>query len=292
MRHSQLRAFHHVALHGGFSRAAEVLHQTQPSISEQVRRLEQAYDVLLFRRDRKQVDLTAQGAALFRLTRRYFEAEEAIAAQLTASRAAISGTLRIIADSAHHITGALRAFRSAHPEVFISLRSGNSDQVLAALRNYDAEIGVLGSLDAAPDLDMIDLGATPILAVAARASLPVGTAALSLDQLAGHPVILREKGSRTRAAIEAAARQRNVRLTAVIEAEGREAMREVVASGAGIGFVSEAEFGNDSRLIKLPLEQGRLRMTETLVVLRMRREVPVIRAFLRAVADTAPDPGP
>ncbi len=52
MRYTQLRAFHNVALHGGFSRAAGALNQTQPALSDQVRRLEQEYDTLLFYRDR------------------------------------------------------------------------------------------------------------------------------------------------------------------------------------------------------------------------------------------------
>ncbi|MGY9012793.1 MAG: LysR family transcriptional regulator, partial [Rhodobacterales bacterium] len=54
MSYSQLRAFHFVALKGGFSRAAEAMHITQPAVSEQVRKLEQDYDVLLFNRERKQ----------------------------------------------------------------------------------------------------------------------------------------------------------------------------------------------------------------------------------------------
>ena len=53
MRYVQLRAFHNVALHGGFSRAAEELHLTQPAISDQVRKLEEEYDVLLFNRLKK-----------------------------------------------------------------------------------------------------------------------------------------------------------------------------------------------------------------------------------------------
>lgn len=283
MRHSQLRAFHHVALNGGFSRAAEVLHQSQPALSDQVRRLEQAYDVLLFHRDRKGVRLTEEGAALLRLTRAYFETEDRIAEQLNASRAALDGRLRIVADSAHHITGALTAFRAAHPQVLVSLRSGNSEQVLAALRNYDAEIGVLGSLAPATDLDRFDLGTSPIMAIAARGMLPHPLRPLPLSDLQHRPLIFREPGSRTRAAVEDAARSANLRLRPVIEAEGREAMRELVASGAGIGFVSEAEIGNDARLERVPLAGVELRMTETLVHLSARRDVPVIRAFVRAL---------
>ena len=69
MRYVQLRAFHHVAICGGFSRAAEQLFLTQPAISDQVRKLEEEYDILLFNRQRKQVSLTAAGEQLLSTVR-------------------------------------------------------------------------------------------------------------------------------------------------------------------------------------------------------------------------------
>ena len=100
MRYTQLRAFHNVALAGGFSRAAKALNQTQPSISDQVRRLEEAHDTLLIQRDTRHVSLTEAGEGLFRLTRRFFELEDEIADYLDHNRAVPSGQLRIVADSA------------------------------------------------------------------------------------------------------------------------------------------------------------------------------------------------
>ena len=76
MRHVQLRAFHQVALQGSFTRAAEVLHVTQPAISDQIRKLEEQYDILLFNRTKRQVTLTWAGQALLEITRRLFDAEE------------------------------------------------------------------------------------------------------------------------------------------------------------------------------------------------------------------------
>lgn len=281
MRYNQIRAFHHVALHGGFSRAADVLGQTQPALSEQVRRLEKDHDVLLFHREGRRIRLTGAGEELFLLTKRFFEAEGSIAEHLERARSALAGTLRIIADSAMHVTPALGAFRSRHKAVFVQLRSGNSEQVLAALRNYDAEIGVVGSFQPAADLEPVDLGETPIVAIAARGLLPAGTVSLSLDDLRGLPLIFREKGSRTRSGLEQAARRQGILLRPAIEVEGREAMREVVASGAGIGFISEAELGYDPRIERVHLSGVTLQMTETLVYLSMRKDLAVIRAFVQ-----------
>lgn len=277
MRYAQLRAFHHVALHGGFSRAAQVLNQTQPSLSDQVRKLEQAHDTLLFRRESRQVTLTPAGEDLFRLTREYFETEDRIGAYLTRSAAAVSGRLRIIADSAIHVADRVGRFRAAHPRVTIEIRAGNTETVLRALRNYDAEVGVIGDTPSAPDLDVVDLGRAPIIAIAARGQVPQG---LRFADLKCHDLIFREPGSKTRAALEAEAARRALRLRPVIEAEGREAMREMVAAGAGIGFVSQAEAGLDPRLQQVPILDADLGMSEGLVTLSARRELRVIRAFM------------
>ena len=283
MRYAQLRAFHAVALHGGFSRAAQALNQTQPSISDQVRRLEEAHDVLLFHRDTRQVRLSDTGSGLYRLTKRFFETETEIAAYLDESRAAITGQLRIVADSAIHVTAAIGRFRVAHPEVSLSLWTGNTADVMARLRNYDAEIGVVGNLGHASDVDRVELGRAPIVAIAAHGLIPGEPLEMPFRDLPRWPLIFREPGSRTRARIERAANETGVGLSPAIEVEGREAMREVVATGAGIGFLSEAEFGHDTRLRKVVLTGVDLGMSETLVALTARREVPVIRAFMKAL---------
>lgn len=283
MRYSQLRAFHHVALHGGFSRAAEALNQTQPALSDQVRKLEQAHDTLLFHRDHKQVRLSEAGEGLFRLTKQFFEMESGISDYLNRSRATLDGTLRITADSALHITDALSSFRSDHPNVFVTVQTGNTEEVIARLRNYDAELGIVGNLDPGPDLITHELGRSPIIAIAARGFLPREFDTLSFDELANWPLVFRETGSYTRLSLEAEAERRGIRLRPTIEVDGREAMREVVASGAGLGFVSEAEAGHDRRIVRVPISDLDIAMTETLVHLSMRSDVPVIRAFLKSI---------
>ena len=292
MRYSQLRAFHYVALHGGFSRAARALNISQPSVSDQLRQLELLHDVLLFSREARQVRMTKAGEDLFRLTREMFEVEDRISALFDESRSTLKGHLRIMADSAMHVTDAVRRFRESSPDVFVSISTGNTEVLLRRLRNYEAEIGVVGSVISAPDFDSVDLGRTPILALVAKEYLPKGTHSLRFADLARYPLIYREVGSRTRAQVEEEAVRRKLDLKPSIEVEGREAMREVVASGAGIGFVSEAEVGHDRRLRALPFEDADLGMSESLVTLSARRDVPLIRGFLKAVKKTVKTPDP
>jgi len=281
MRHSQLRAFHHVARAGGFSSAAAALNMTQPSVSDQVKRLEQAHDVLLFHRDARQVRLTDAGAALFRLTQEYFETEDRIGAFLDRNTAAVTGTLRIVADSALHVAEAIERFRTANPKVFVSIRTGNTARILRMLRRYEAEVGVVADMAASGEFDSIDRGATPIVVIARKGVFADPARPVTFDEVAQHPLVFREDGSRTRDSVLASAKAAGVSLRPAIEVEGREALREVVATGAGIGFISLAEFGGHPGLDQIPLAAPDLAMEQSIVVLRARRDVPVIRAFMK-----------
>lgn len=282
MRHTQLRAFHHVARLGGFSRAASALGLTQPVLSEQVRQLEAHYEVVLFDRSSKRPALTEAGARLLEITNRYFEAENQALDLLTRARRQASGTLRIIADSAVHLTDALARFRKRHPRVEISLRTGNSAEVKTALARYEADIGVTGEAPAGREWRVTPLGDSALAAFTARSSPHARLRQVAIADLAKLPLVMRETGSRTRAAIEAAARKAGVTLAAAIEAEGREAVREIVAAGGGVGIVSQAEFGHDRRLVIIPIAGAPILMTESLLCLKERAEGRLVAAFIEA----------
>lgn len=280
MRYVQLRAFHYVAICGGFSRAAEELLLTQPAISDQVRKLEEEYDILLFNRRKKQVTLTPAGEGLLDITRRLFDSEQQALELLSESRALRSGTLRIIADSAHHLLLTLGQFRLKYPGVQISVRSGNSETVIDSLYSYEADLGVIGEIPTGRDFEVLHLNATPIIAFVAASHPLASRTSLTIEELALHPLILRERGSKTRRKLEDGAAEAGIILKPTIEAEGREAVREIVASGAGIGFVSAAEFGRDARLVQIPIQGLDMRMDEALICLRDRSKGKLVQAFL------------
>ncbi|MBT5302688.1 MAG: LysR family transcriptional regulator [Tateyamaria sp.] len=288
MRHSQLRAFHYVAYLGGFSRAAEFLFLTQPAISEQVRKLEQDHDVLLFHRERKRVRLTNEGEQLFRYTKQYFEVEKKIEEYLSATSAVLDGELRIVADSAHHITFLLGKFCKQYPHVSVTLNTGNTESILENLRAYNAEIGIVGAVPQGKDMEILDLGSTEITAFAAN-DFPLNSKrSITIKDLSKLPLIFRESGSKTRQKLVDEAKKHGINLKPAIVAEGREAVREVVASGAGIGFVSQAEYGSDDRFTKLKLRDVNIQMSESIVHLTQRGDVKVIRIFMDFAREMLP----
>jgi aminoethylphosphonate catabolism LysR family transcriptional regulator len=287
MNHAQLRAFHAVATTGGFSRAAARLGLTQPAVSDQVRKLEEGYDVRLFDRHNRSVSLTPLGQRLLEITRRYFDAEQAADALLSDSRALRVGHIRVSADAPLHVMPVIADFRARHPGVTVSLRRGNSDAVLRHLLDFTADIGVLAHVPPGETrLEVRPLREDPFVALVARDHPWAARAAVRMADLDGVPLVFRETGSTTRAAIEAAFARHALAPRVVLEVEGREAVREAVALGMGVGFVSGSEIGHDGRLAAVTLTDCGARMTESLVCLKDRAGLRHLAAFLDCV------PGP
>jgi len=287
LRYVQLRAFHYVAISGGFSRAAEALCLTQPAISDQVRKLEEEYDVILFNRHKKQVSLTRAGQQLLEITRRLFDVEKQALELLSESRALRAESLRVVADSAHHMLHILARFRERYPGIQMVVSAGNSEEVIAQLYDYEAEVGILGEVPESRDFEVIKLSSTPLIAFTNRDHPLSRLRSITLAELSEQLLVLRERGSKTRQSIEAAARAKGMTLVPSIEAEGREAVREIVATGGGVGVVSAAEFGQDPRLVPIPLSDSEVLMDEALVCLRERAAGKVIRAFLETAREVA-----
>jgi len=288
MRYVQLRAFHHVAIYGGFSRAAEMLFLTQPAISDQVRKLEEEYDILLFNRNKKQVTLTEAGQRLLEITHRMFDTEQQALELLSESRALRAGTLRIVADAAHHLLHILGTFRERYPGIQVSVRAGNTETVISSLYSYEADIGVLGEIPTGRDFEILKLNSTPIVAFVSTEHPLAAAKSLTLEELTHFPLVMRERGSKTRQKLQERAASMGFDLKPAIEAEGREAVREIVASGAGVGFVSSAEFGKDNRLVQIPIAGPDVLMDEALICLRERSAGKLVRVFLDIAKSLGP----
>lgn len=277
MRHAQLKAFHAVARHGGFSRAAERLSLTQPAISDHVRKLEEAYGVQLFTRSAAGVELTAMGRSLFAIAERLFEAETEAQDLLSRARKLESGQLTIGADAAVHILPRVARFRSLYPGIAVRLVTGNTAGLLAQLENFAIDVAVVAEPPAGNDLLARCLREDRLVAVTRRRD---GTARrATLARLAEQTLILREEGSVTRRLVTDELHRRGLVPAGSIEIEGREAVREAVAQGLGVAVMSEGELANDPRLRSLPIADWSPVMSEWLICLKPRAGLHVIRSF-------------
>ncbi|CAD5107269.1 LysR substrate-binding domain-containing protein [Zestomonas carbonaria] len=278
--HSQLKAFHAVAVHGGFTRAAEQLFLSQPAVSDQVRKLEEYFGVLLFHRNKRSVQLTELGERLLGITQRLFAVEAEAEELLSSSRALQTGSLTLAVDSPVHLLAHIARFRERYPGIRISMVTGNTDEALARLFAYKADLAVLGRPVDDERLHCVTLSNDPLVAFVGIDHPWAARESIELADLGGVPMVLREQGSMTRQMIEAEMRRVGLEPHLALEVEGREAVREMVLAGLGVGVVSAAEFGANPLLRALPIHDCRLRMTETLVCLREQKTRRLIETFL------------
>ena len=275
----QLRAFHAVADNRGFTRAAEALNVTQPTLSGQVRGLEETYGVRLFERRGRGVELTPIGERLFAVTQRLMDDQAEALRLLTAARGLHTGVLRVGADAPYHVIPLLATFSGDHPGIQLSLSFGNSVEVLERLFERRCDVAVLPAVPSDRRLHVIPFQRERIGVFVERNHPWARRKAVAMADLTG---------SVTRAIFEQALAEAKVRPGPSLEVGSREAVREAVAAGFGVGAVFESEFGNDRRLHLLRVEGGTLETTEYAVCRQDRRTAPVVRAFLDLVPGLVP----
>ena len=283
MHHAQLRAFHAVATCGGFSRAAAELGISQPAVSDHVRKLEEAYGVQLFVRGRRSVTLTDLGRKLYALTERQFEASAAAVDLLAKARRLEEGSLVFGADAAVHILPLMAALRRAYPRVRQKLIGGNSARLIEMLERFDIDFAVVAEVPALPQFASRLLRESHLAAFVATSHPWAKRKRIAFAELAQMPLVLREQGSVTRKLLEQELNARSIAPEAVFEVEGREAAREAVAQGFGLGIVSAGEFVDDRRLRLLAFTDWHAPMREWLVCLEARTGLHLVAAVLELV---------
>ncbi len=283
MNHNQLRAFHAVASEGSFTKAAEALHVTQPTLSGQVKGLEEFYGVRLFDRRGRRVAPTALGHELLVLTRRLFSLEAETEHLLSAAQGLRKGHLRVGADAPYHVTAALSAFTQRYPGIQISLTVGNSAELAHDLLEHKLDVAVLANVTGDARFFAKPLRHDRLVAFVAKTHPWARRRRIDLADLHEQRLVLREQGSATRQVFETAMARRGLVRGEVLDMNSREAVRETVAAGLGVGVVSAGEFSKDSRLAILELAGGDMAMTEYIVCLAERQDLRLVRSFLDLV---------
>lgn len=281
MTPSQLRAFLAVARHRGFSAAARALGVSQPTLTTQVQSLEREHNVELFFRRGRRVDLSETAQRLLPIAQNIAELELDALNLLVNSGALHVGHLRIGAVGPFHVIEMVDAYRARYPKVELSIKLGNSAQSLADLANYVTDVAVLASFNDDARFHAVPYADHAVVLFAHRSHPFYQRTAVSLAELEQQPLIMREQGLTTRLALEQALQQAGVRVQVVMEIGSREALREAVARGLGLGAVSEAEFIADERFRMVRIEGDPVTTHTYVYCLAERREGRLVGSFMK-----------
>src|SRR3954452_5211452 len=237
----QLTYFLAAADHGSFSAAAHTPLMSQPSLSEQVRRLEAELGVPLFVRAGRGIELTEAGRLLRPHAERTLAEAQGALESVREVRDISGGTVTFgFFSGAHHslLGGLVQEFRAQHPQVRVRAIGQNSGEVADAVRDGTLEAGLVilpvddAGLEVRPERseELVYLSADP-----GRASEPV-----TIEKLAAAPLILYDARwpdqDPTRVTLRERAQRAGVRLEPVIEVEYMTAALDLAARGLGDTF--------------------------------------------------------
>lgn len=282
---SHLRAFHLVAQAQSFTRAARDAGTSQPTLSAQVKKLEARHGVSLINRHGRRISLTPLGQSVLQITTRLFAAEAEAEALLAGAATLRRGHLRIAADSATHVMPLLAQLKRHHGSVTFSLKIANSAEVLAAVLDHDADLGVAARRSPDPRLFSQPLKEDRLVVFVPKGHAWTRRRRIAVEEIGGRDLVIREPGSVTREVFEARLAEAGIRPAALIEVQSREAVREAVLAGFGLGVVFASERGSDAGIHTLEVDGVDLAVAEYVVCLEEHRRLPLVRAFLAAVRE-------
>ncbi|MEE8188175.1 MAG: LysR substrate-binding domain-containing protein [Kiloniellales bacterium] len=285
MIYTQLRSFHAVAAEGGFTAASKVLNVGQPTITSQVKALERYFNVELFHRRGRRVELSDAGHALFAVTRRIMSREKEAVDLLNAFGGFHIGHLKVGAVGPYDATEMLAAFNERYPDLKVSVTMGNSREVLDALFDFSADVAVLAQIEDDPRLLAVPYSRHPVVVFVNTDHPWAERTSIRIEELEGQSMVLRGVGSTTRRAFEEVIDRAGVTIGPVMEIGSREAVWMAVRHGIGIGVVSELEFYTDPNLRTLEISDADIYYYTHVVCLAERRESHLIRAFLEVVEE-------
>ncbi|MBB5056793.1 DNA-binding transcriptional LysR family regulator [Granulicella aggregans] len=255
MENHRLRVFREVVEQMSFRKAAEALHLSQPAVSQQIRALEEECGARLFERDGNQIAVTAAGRVLHGYALSAAALVEEAKTALGALNHMVSGQLRVGASTTiaqYILPRVLGAFHRQHPQVQLSVLSGNTEEIVEAVVAEGVALGLIEGPAMRRGLRVEPLMRDRMVLIAGGKGRSTETqAAISIEELTRLPLLMRERGSGSRRVVERALKHAGVAVNSLhagMELDSTEAILSGVEAGLGVGFVSESAIGKELRL--------------------------------------------
>lgn len=237
----QLKTFYIVAKHLNFSRAAEELALSQPAVSRQVAALEKSLGIELFIQRGRRVVLTDAGRSLYDYADRIFDLTEQAERSVSQFKDLERGKVLIGACTtvgSYVLPPVLRAFQEKYPNIEITLRMGNSEDIERLVAEREIDIGLVGGPAKTTIIHAEPYFQDELVMISSLEHPLKDKKLVRAADIAGETLIWREKGSVARFFMEQFFDANNIVFNKKIEIGCTEAIKRLVAAGVGITFIS------------------------------------------------------
>ena len=252
----QLEAFYLVVKKKSFTRAAEDLNVTQPAVTIQVKSLEKSLNLRLLQQVGRKIQLTESGEFLYQYAEKIFDLVSDANEKMRDFKKLMRGTLRIgtTKNYARYIMPSLLSeFQRRFPGIKVVLDEGNSEDMANSVLDKKNELALISQLNLDRKIKSLDFSTVEFVLEDSPEHRCSQRKSVSLRELNGEPVILREKGSGSRAAILRKFQEYGIWPSVIIEASSLDFIVGYVKQNKGVSFMFEPD-------IREELERGTLKV--------------------------------
>ena len=249
----QLEIFSKVAEYGSFSKAAAALYLTQPTVSEHIRTLEDELGVRLLDRLGRGASVTRAGQLLLSYAQRMLALSREARQAMEAFHGRMSGELLVGASTIpgeYVLPAIIGHFKGKYPDISITLLIGGSQVVVDWVAEGRAELAVVGARPAHRSVEYKELMPDELVVAVPRAHPWQARGEITVEELRAEPLLVRERGSGTRAALESALAESGMNLRSfrvVGEMGSTQAIKQAVKAGVGVSLLSRRAVDEECR---------------------------------------------
>lgn len=286
LRH--LEAFAAIATSGNFTRAAQVLHISQPALTVQIRQLEDTIGARLIDRTTRSMKLTAIGQELSPVVQRLLREIDAVLHSAHDLAAGVRGQVSVAvlpSVCSTILPGIIATFRKQHPNITVALNDALAARVLAMVKEEQVDIGIGSFSDADDSLRSVPLFSDRMRAVLPRNAPLARKRTLRLKDLAAAPLILMHRQSSVRTLIDRAFQAIGEFPHPAYETTYMSSAVGMVKAGLGYAFLpsSATDMWGMEGVASRPLRDAGLTRHIVAVSKASRSLSPATEAFLRVL---------
>ncbi len=283
---SYLYTFKEVVKFGSYTKTGEQLGYAQSSVTTQIKKLEEHYQVKLFERAGQRMRMTHAGEQLYdyvkQVTQLMDEAEERISQGVNAGGILRLGTVESLA--AYFITPYIKQLKSKHPDLKIQLESGLCPNLKQGVleRSFDLAIMLDHQIEH-PDLTSIPIRKEKMILAVPPSHELTGQPMISVSQLREETLILTEEGCAYRVLLEKLLRENSIQPKSIISFTSLEAIKQCVIDGLGVAVLPELTVSkeiNNGSLSALSFDTEEMNLLIQMIFLKKKWLSPVIKQFM------------
>ena len=267
MEFRQLESFCAVVRYQSFTKAAEKLYISQPTISTHIRMLEQEFNSRLIIRTTKNIEITPHGKELFACAQKIFTLKNDLIQKWSEENKKIIriGASTIPAD--YILPEVLPLFCQKYPDIQLHIHQNDSGNILQSILNGKFTIGMVGMKSFEKELDFVPFFHDEIVMITPKQEkfLHFAQKAFNQDDLISllkkETIILCEQGSGSKKRLESYFEQINLSeksLNIIARLNDQESIKKLVASGLGISFISAKAITDADNLLTIKLPENNL----------------------------------